>query len=175
MKKKLLALILALAMAMSMAACGGGNNNENSADNSADDAVTESEEVAEETENVAKDEGTLGEYGVKINDCKFGKDYDGKKVIVISYDFTNNSDDSIAADFALSTKAFQNGIELESAYFLKDDWYDGSQDSKEIKPGTTITDCQEAFVLADNSDVEFEVAELISFNDETLTKTFSIE
>lgn len=86
----------------------------------------------------------------------------GEKCIAIYYEFTNNSKDSKAFDFTISDKAFQNGIELDiSLFHVSDESKDGSN---EIKPGVTITVCS-GFVLRDEeSDVELEVEEWISFS-----------
>ena len=175
MKKKLLALVLALVLVFAMTACGGGNDNQSAADDSSSSAAAENSVADDDAAVTGSDEGALGDYVVKINDAQIGTDWEGNKVIVISYDFTNNSDDAASAMWALVTKAFQNGIELESAYGIEEDWYDEDTVDKQIKPGATITGCQAAFVLDDNSDVEFEVTELISFSDEVIAKTFSIE
>lgn len=165
MKKKFLAVFLVLVLAMSMVACGS------SAD--APEATPSNEAETESEANAGS--GTLGDYAVSINDARFGTDDEGNKVIVISYDFTNNSDESASAMWSLVTKAFQNGIELESAYYVEGIDYNDENEDKEIKPGATITDCQCAFTLDDDSDVEFEISEFISFSDNVVKKTFTVQ
>ena len=175
MKRKVFAIVLALVLVFAMTACGGGNDSQPAADNTSSNAATEDNGGSDNASTTGSDEGTLGDYAVKINDAQIGTDWDGNRVIVISYDFTNNSEEAASAMWALVTKAFQNGIELEAAYGIEEDWYNGDQDDKEIKPGATITNCQAAFVLDDNSDVEFEVTEFLGFSDKVIAKTFSIE
>lgn len=70
-------------------------------------------------------------------------------------------------------KAFQNGIEIESALYLYDnDLFDGSPYMLEIKPGATL-DVQRAFQLSDPSaPVEFELGELFGTGDK-VTKVFT--
>lgn len=165
MKRKFLTIFLVLILAMSMVACGGTESTP--ADNTSSETETESE--------VNSGSGTLGNYAVAINDARFGTDGDGNKVIVISYDFTNNSDESASAMWSLVTKAFQNGIELESAYYVEGTDYNLENEDKDIKPGATITDCQCAFILDDDSDVEFEIEELVSFSDDVVKKTFTVQ
>ncbi|WP_051226347.1 DUF5067 domain-containing protein [Butyrivibrio sp. MC2013] len=141
-----------------------------------EEAESVEDEAPEEEESATtSDEGDLGDYHVKINDATFGEDYEGNPMIVIHYDFTNNSDEAQSALWSLSSKAYQDGIELDTAIALDDDMYDAGISQKEIKPGVTIEDCQEAYTLTSDSPVEFEMSELISFSDEKLEKTFEVK
>lgn len=118
-------------------------------------------------------EGVLGDYAVKITGYRLAKDYEGKDVIIIQYDFTNNGADAESAMFALTMTAFQDGIQLETAFML-DDSYQGDNSSKDIKPGVTIS-CESAYELPNTtSPVEFEVSELFSFDSTSVVETFNI-
>lgn len=120
-----------------------------------------------------KHEGALADYYVKITGHRLLKDYEGKDALVLQYDFTNNSTESASAMWALYAKAFQDGIEMETAFILDDSYLGGNAD-KEIKPGVTIS-CETAFVLSNLlSPVEIEVTELISFSDDMVTATINI-
>ena len=66
-------------------------------------------------------------------------------------------------------------MELETAFVMDDTVYDAGIGQKEIKPGVTLEDCQDAYILESESPVEFEVSELISFSDEKLEKTFDVQ
>lgn len=118
----------------------------------------------------------LGDYSLVIDSCRMAKDYEGKPVAIVKYIFGNVSDDNAAAfSFALDATAYQNGVGLNEAYFL-DDSADYSMDnlSKEIKKGASI-EVEVAYELNDTTtDIEVEVAELFSFDDTTITKTFTI-
>lgn len=118
----------------------------------------------------------LGDYSLIIDSCRMAKDYEGKPVVIVKYIFGNVSDDDSAAfSFALDANAYQNGVGLNEAYFLSDN-ADYSMDnmSKEIKKGASI-EVEVAYVLNDTTtDIEVEVSELFSFDDSTITKTFSI-
>lgn len=117
-------------------------------------------------------EGTLGDYGVKITGFSLSKDYDGKDAIIINYDFTNNSEEAVAALFALNFKLFQGGVELETAIMVDD--CDLTPEQSEIKKGVTLS-CQSAYLLRDTSSpVEIEVSELMSFSDEKIVTEFNI-
>lgn len=127
---------------------------------------------------VASDETNqdLGQYKVEIKTARLTKDYEGKKVVVITYGFTNNADNATAFTWAFDDKVYQNGVSLEKCYVVADgDPYDEANQNKEIKKGVSL-DVEVAYVLNnDTTPVDVEVKELISFSDKTITKTFNIE
>ncbi len=114
------------------------------------------------------------DYVVKITGSSLDKDYEGKQVIVVSYDFTNNSDKAQNFMFAVKAQAFQGGIEL-SDLAIGVDSVDSSLALADVKPGSTVT-VKEAYILRDNSTVSVEVRELISFDDELLaSQDFTVD
>lgn len=116
-----------------------------------------------ESEAVEPDATADSDYGVTIDGGTKGEDYEGKPALLVAYTFTNNSDKDANFMFATSAKAFQNGVELESAVMLDD--LEGLKNAlKDVKPGASIS-LQLAYVLDDTSDVTVEVTELISFDD----------
>lgn len=138
--------------------------------------ASESAQAAPEPEDTASEEepAANSDYAVTIGDATQAKDYEGKPALVVDFTFTNNSEDDANFMFAVTAKAFQDGVELESAILL--DGADGIQDSlKDVKPGSTIT-VQQAYVLEDTTDVTVEVSELISFDDSLIAqKIFTIK
>lgn len=121
-------------------------------------------------------DGAIGDYAVVIDSCRLAKDYEGKPVVIVKYLFTNVSDDSPSAFYvALNDAAYQNGVGLNKAYILDDNAnYSADNQTKEIKKGATI-EVEVAYELNDTTtDIEVEVSEFISFDDTTITKTFSI-
>lgn len=90
-----------------------------------------------------------------------------KDVLVVYFDFTNNSKDNTRAAYNYDINCFQNGVELDFP-LLKTV---GEEDNimKEIQPNTTIT-IAEAFVLSDKSNVDLEVEAHSSFSDKKLIK-----
>ena len=170
MRKRALALIFAAFMALSVTACGNSTSPQGS---TGGDAAETQQETPEEPEEPAKtDSGAVGDYYVTIGDCAFGTDYEGNKMIVVNYDFTNNSEETIAPLWALSVQAFQDGVQLDVAIALDTSVYDAGVAQKELKPGASMTGCQSAFVLTSESPVEVEVAPLIG--DPVLFKTFEV-
>lgn len=139
---------------------------------------TKAEQTTQSTESektpsasTSKQEST-SVYAVTIDDCTTATDYKGKPAAVVTYTFTNNSDEARSFVFTISAKAFQNGVELENAIGTGIN----SQDiMKEIKPGNTIT-VQEAYVLDDETaEITVECSELMNFDKSILTeKTFAL-
>ena len=115
-------------------------------------------------------EGDLGDYHLEIKGAELDQNYDGESIIVSTYAWTNNSDETKSAMTATYEKAFQNGIQLESAYFAEN--VDFSNNDKEVRPGNTL-DIKKAFVLiSDTAVVEFEITEWISFSDDMVAMDF---
>lgn len=118
----------------------------------------------------------LGEYQIDIKSCRLAKDYAGKDVAIITYGFTNNSDDPSAFYVTFDCGVYQGGVGLNEAYILDDSAnYNSDNQTKEIKKGASI-DVEVAYELNDTTtDLEVEVKEFFSFNDDTITKTFKIK
>lgn len=158
-----------------MAAIGGGNDSDDapSTNNNANTANSnvETHNGTSGTEEVSS-AGALGDYYVEIKDAFLTQDYEHKPVIVIIYSWTNNSDETTANWTSVIEKAFQDGIELESAIMVDDERYDSGSSMNDVRPGTTI-DIQVAYVMtSETSKVEFEISELISFSDDIVYKEF---
>lgn len=187
MKKRIIALLLGVAVVLSLAACGtssdsgAGKESDSSSEVSEQAAPSQvpSEQVSEPSgsENSGDDvqsagSGDLGDYHVEIKGASLTKDYEGKPAIVITYAWTNNSEDTTSAMVSIGEKAFQDGVQLESAMIVGDDSYESGTSMKEVRPGTTI-DVQCAYVLtSETSTVEFELTEWISFSNDMVTMDF---
>lgn len=129
-------------------------------------ASTASEPQA--AEQSATDEAS---YGVTIDGCRVTEDYEGNPAAVVTYTFTNNSDEATSFMVALYPKVFQNGVELSTA--IGTDW-DSEKYSSDVKPGSSTT-VEIGYALEDMSDITVEVGELLSFDDAVLAEqTFSL-
>lgn len=127
---------------------------------------------AAEPQAVEQSEATQAAYGVTIDDCRVTEDYRGNPAAVVTYTFTNNSDEATSPAVAVHAKAFQNGTELELAVVA--DAEESGKSMNEVKPGSSIT-YESAYELADMSDLTVEVEELFSFSDELIAEqTFSL-
>ena len=121
--------------------------------------------------------GNIGDYSVEIDSCRLAKDYEGKKVVIVKYIYKNVADDNATAFFtAFDETVYQDGVGLNEAYILADsEKYSSDNQTKEIKKGATL-EVEVAYELNDaTTDIEVEVKELFSFDDTTITKTFSIK
>ena len=128
-------------------------------------------------ENVEMPEqGNLGKYAVEILGCRLAVDYEGKPVVIVKYSFENVSDsEAVAFIWKVTDKVYQNGMELENAYFLDESAdYDSEKKSAEIQKGTKI-EVEAAYVLKDTtSDIDVELSRLISLDETVIKKTLSI-
>lgn len=169
MKKRTLALLLGVVMAFGLTACSGGE-------------TTTAEDVAEETEQTTQvenepvglpSEGDVGAYHVALTGHAFNTDYDGNNIVVVTYDFTNNSEETISPLVGVYIQAFQDGIELEHGFVMDTTVCDVGIEQKDIKPGATLTGCQTCFVLTGESPVEIEVSDI--FSDPTVGAIYEVE
>ena len=121
-------------------------------------------------------QGNLGDYNVIIDSFRLAKDEDNKDVIIIKYNFKNNSSESDSFLWAVSDKVFQNNTQLENAYFIKSSYnYSTTNQSKEIRNGASLY-VEIAYELINTtSNVEVEVSALFSLSNNKVTKTFNIQ
>lgn len=139
-----------------------------------DDPQSYFNEIGADTDNsedTAVDGSTLGDYECVVSGAKIADDLSGRKIVVVTYEFTNNSSAAKSFDAVLTTSAYQDGIGLETSWLDEEDtdlW------DVEIKPGVT-KEVKKAYVLRDTTtDVEIEVEELFSFNDSKIVTTVKL-
>lgn len=133
----------------------------------------------EADDNSAKDDAqtpnnvtTVGDYGCVVKGAEMAKNYDGKDAIIITYEFTNNSDSAQSFDVALSDELYQNGVGLETAIFIDDVETDGFD--VKIQPGVT-KEVRKGYILQDTSTpIEVEISELFSFTDDKIVTTVEL-
>ena len=162
MKKVKIMLSIVLVLMFAMFAMGSGES-------TSEDQGTGTAQKAETNTNI-------GDYTVEIASCRLAKDYAGADVVIVKYIFTNVANDTPTAFYiAFDDTVFQNGVGLNEAYILADSAnYSTDNQMKEIKKGASI-EVEVAYELDDTTtEIEVEVKELFSFDDTTVTKTFSI-
>lgn len=115
---------------------------------------------------------SLGDFSVEIGDAYLTTDLFEDRIIIVSYNLTNNSEQTISAAWSLTIAAFQDGIQLEKSYSVREDSYNGGMLYKELRPGVTAENCQEAFILINDSPIEFEVTS--AFTNSKVLKEFVI-
>lgn len=116
----------------------------------------------------------LGDYLISINTYSIAEDYEGNPALVLNLGYTNNS--SIDSPFyaAVEVKAFQDGVELESAHFIDDSVMDSSTSYLNVMPGAGLGVSQAFVLTSDTSPVDIEICELFSFGDEKITTQIDI-
>lgn len=118
--------------------------------------------------------GNLGDYYVSIDSVKMAKDYQGKPAVIVTYTWTNNSEETASFAWTFNTQVFQDGIECDTAILTQG--IDSTSSIKDIKPGATLA-VQCAYSVTDTSQITVEVSELFDFSDSPamLTRTFNLE
>ncbi|MBE6728531.1 MAG: DUF5067 domain-containing protein [Ruminococcaceae bacterium] len=137
------------------------------------DMGSSSNESATKNETTDK---TLGEYEVNIKSCRLAEDYEGKNIVIVNYNFKNNSDDSTSFTIAIDDKVYQDGVGLNKCYTAAESAkYSSDNQSKNIKKGASV-EVEVAYYLNDNeTPIEVECSELISLSDDKITKNFNIK
>lgn len=120
-------------------------------------------------------EGDIDSYHVKILKCKYGAlDYEGKKTIAVTFEFTNNSDEAQAFSDAVYPVAYQDGVQLPDTSPKADSAaYDRTMAM--VKTGKKVT-CEYYWqTTSDTADVDVEVSSYLDESSAKLQKTFSIK
>lgn len=130
---------------------------------------------AEEKQAEPTNEGDVGDCHVKILDCKYGAlDYEGKKTIAVTFEFTNNSDEAQAFDGAVYPVAYQDGVQLlDTSPGTDSAAYDRTMIM--VKTGKKVT-CECYWrTTSDTADVVVEVSSYLDESSTKLQKAFSIK
>lgn len=142
-------------------------------DTDADDAA---DDTADDADGSAlTGEGDLGDVHVRIVSAeRGGTDRNGDETVVVTYEWTNNTDSSTSFMATVEDTAFQNGQELDKDFYLSDsDTYDSDSQYSDVQSGATGT-VTIAYVLSDDSAVSVEVSEWLSLDDSVVTQTFEL-
>ena len=134
--KNLVLAVLLSSMILALPACTSTDSSSSETSSSvADSSSSNAEEsVAEETEA----ETEAAEYAFAIKSVSLSKDYDDSDVLVIEYDFTNNSDKATSFSFACQDTVYQDGVECDSTVVSCDD-IDTQEQLNDIQSGKTYT------------------------------------
>ena len=180
-KAKLIPIVLSCFLVLSFSACTTDNEPTSSTNNSGDSSIGSEVEVSSDspdssssTEEVKNQEGEgdIGDCHIKIVSAEKGQDISGQDLLIVTFEWTNNSDDEKMFTSTFSVSAYQNGVECSSITVV-----DGVETEKmlaKIKPGVSL-EVQESYILSDTSDVTVEVGPWIDLgNSEKITKVFSV-
>ena len=111
-------------------------------------------------------EGDLTDMHVKIvSATRANNDYNNQPTVLVTYEWTNNTDKNNSFAVLASPKVFQNGQELETAIYMDSpEGYDSGSDLSELQPGATGT-VTLGYVLKDDSEITVDVTNLFDFSD----------
>ena len=173
MKQKWIAGLLAVSMMAAMAGCAETTDSSSSQaeETSAAESSAAESSAAEETEaeDITEAAAEETEFQVELLGTSVSQDYEGKPVLVVEYNFTNNSDEAQSFIFACQDKVFQKILFLRHPVIGCDD-IDSQQQMNEIQPGTTYA-LKIGYHLQDTtSPVDIEVTSLDFINEDTLLK-----
>lgn len=131
--------------------------------------VEEKESEVKETESETEEPATEFTYGkmtVKYLRHEITENEMGEDVLIVYYEFTNNSNDNESFIYSFSDTCFQNGVQLDNSFFHANEQTRNAD--REIQPGTTI-EVASAFDIGDSRDtVTLEVEPWASFTSNKL-------
>lgn len=130
--KKLLALMLALVVATGLVACSGGGGDEG----------TPEEKIAASA--------TKGTIAVEVVSAQVTKDKNGADAVVVTYNFTNNTDKKRDFRNSVDVTVNQGTEKLKGAIVPIGDVYKDSVSTKSIDPETSL-EVYVAYVLVDTT------------------------
>lgn len=160
--KKVLATLLAGALAIGLSGClAEDTSNENSKVQSdkSDTAVQSKEEKKKDMD-------------ISIISTKIGEDYAKEPILLVEYEFTNNTDEATSFTFLCQDTVFQNGVECSSTVIS--DAVDTQQQLNDVKPGTPYK-LTVGYKLQDvEADVEIEIKDLLK-TETFLTQTIKLK
>lgn len=135
-KTKLLSIAMALTlMPASLSSCLllMGDDEESSSE-AEKTSVSDSSSVSDS--KISQKEETP-EYEVKVTDYFLSKDYKDEEVLVVEYEWTNNSDEPKSFITVFDDKLYQNGVECDDSVVGCDD-VNADDAWANIQPGTTF-------------------------------------
>lgn len=170
--KKLLVLLMALSMSVFFVACGGEKNDVSISGDYQSESRQEDNTQEPKPQTTQDENGTIGDYDVSIINSEMTTSKQGKKAILVTYSFTNNSDKVAKFAEVLSAEAYQNNEACAQAGMTNQD-YDIETMLAEVNPGET-KEVYEAYLLKNESDVTIKVTKAGQTTKEEQTDTSMI-
>ena len=111
-------------------------------------------------------EGDLETMHVKIvSAVRSNNDYNNQPTVLVTFEWTNNTDKNNSFAVLASPQVFQNGQALDTAIYSENPaGYDSNSDFAEVQPGATGT-VTIGYTLKDDSEVTVDVTDLFDLND----------
>lgn len=157
-------LAAALSATILLAGCGGSGTSGSSSTGGSSAASSEPKQVEQPQPQQAQ-----SPYAVTIDGATAATDYEGKPAVVVTFTFTNNSDETTEFASACGIDVYQNGVECDMGFVEN---VDTSTYMAKVQPGAT-TQVTLAYSVKDNSDVQVDVTPLFS-SDIIASQTFKL-
>ena len=128
-----------------------------------------------ESAGVQDMEGDLEHLHVKIvSAVRSGNDYEGHPTVLVTYEWTNDSDENGSFASLAVPQVFQNGVALDAAVYMDSPGgYDANSYMTTLQPGASGT-VTLGYVLNDDSAVTVEVTDFLSWGDAKVSHTFDL-
>lgn len=134
---------------------------------------TELKETTSE-DNALESSGEIGNFKVSIEDAKVF-DYEGSKVIAISYEFESNNSTPTSFDSIMTTEVTQDGNALAPIVVIGVEGLNTNSAMEQVEAGKKVT-LQKTFVLRDNeTDVNVVVHKYEEPEGASVSKAFSLQ
>lgn len=166
-----LAIVITLAMQSAASKAldditGTSTSQSSSADADKDAKTDDSTKTDTKAKGEQDMEGDLTDMHVKIvSATRANNDCNNQPTVLVTYEWTNNTDKNNSFAVLASPKVFQNGQELETAIYMDSpEGYDSGSDLSELQPGATGT-VTLGYVLKDDSEITVDVTNLFDFSD----------
>lgn len=116
-----------------------------------------------------KTESGKNKYDISIAKTEVITDYKGDSALAVTYKWKNLDEKPKNFTFTFNSKAFQNGVELDTAMAAHDSGYSGtaSDQLKDLQPGAELQ-VSLVYKLVDKSEVSLQVKPAFSFSDDLL-------
>lgn len=172
MKNFKMTLFAALLCVLLLSGCTIGETTGTSTDMSGTNTSARSEDSSSNKESSAQTDNSdsVENKNIKIASWKLSKDYNGKDVLVVEYEWTNTKDDAANFMTTFTDMVYQNGVECNSTVIGCDD-VDTQKQMNDVKPGVTYN-VAVGYLLQDNTNATIVVSEL--FGDEVINEIIEL-
>jgi len=137
--------------------------------------VSYDDQLEKQPARIFEGKGSVKDFDVEILEAKKAETFDGKDAVVITYRWTNNSDDTAIFMDALDTCVFQDGIQLDSSIANDDSESYLEDNMRKVRPGKTL-DVSLAYELrSDSPEIEVEVSDFLFEPSIIVKKLFTLE
>ena len=161
--KRIILVCAVFLTVLALAACGGVDNTPS--EDGPDTSIVQSDG------KTSDGEGVINDCYIKIISAEKGQDFVGDPVAVITYEWTNNSNENKAFSDAFASNAYQNGVKCTSYNVISG--VDSSKLAAEVEPGGTLQ-IKEGYIISGYSDITVEIRPGTNVKEDiVVSKTFS--